>query len=86
MTMLSLIRGYSSVFQHIGDAYSKKDEQRFYYGYELCIRAKTNIKLLHKYLYNRHNFNRKDCASLLMLARRIMRSRFRSERKNIPPV
>ena len=84
--MLSLIRGYSSVFQHIGDAYSKKDEQRFYYGYELCIRAKTNIKLLHKYLYNRHNFNRKDCASLLMLARRKMRSRFRSERKNIPPV
>ena len=74
------------MFQHIGDAYSKKDEQRFYYGYELCIRAKTNINLLHKYLYNRHNFNRKDCASLLMLARRKMRSRFRSERKNIPPV
>jgi len=84
--MMSLIKGYSSVFQHIGDAYSKKHEQRFYYGYELCIRAKTNIKLLHKYLYNRHNFNRKECASLLMLARRKMRSRFRSERKNIPPV
>jgi len=84
--MMSLIKGYSSVFQHIGDAYSKKHEQRFYYGYELCIRAKTNIKLLHKYLYNRHNFNRKDCASLLMLARRKMRSRFRSERKNIPPM
>ena len=83
---MSLIKGYSSVFQHIGDAYSKKHEQRFYYGYELCIRAKTNIKLLHKYLYNRHNFNRKECASLLMLARRKMRSRFRSERKNIPPV
>ena len=84
--MMSLIKGYSSVFQHIGDAYSKKHEQRFYYGYELCIRAKTNIKLLHKYLYNRHNFNRKECASLLMLARRKMRSRFRSERKNIPPM
>ena len=84
--MLSLIRGYSSVFQHIGDAYGKKDAQRFYYGYELCIRAKTNIKLLHKYLINRHNFNRKDCANLLMLARRKMRSRFRSERKNIPPM
>jgi len=84
--MLSLIRGYSNVFQHIGDAYSKKDAQRFYYGYELCIRAKTNIKLLHKYLINRHNFNRKDCANLLMLARRKMRSRFRSERKNIPPM
>ena len=84
--MLSLIRGYSSVFQHIGDAYAKKDAQRFYYGYELCIRAKTNINLLHKYLINRHNFNRKDCANLLMLARRKMRSRFRSERKNIPPM
>jgi len=74
------------VFQHIGDAYAKKDAQRFYYGYELCIRAKTNINLLHKYLINRHNFNRKDCANLLMLARRKMRSRFRSERKNIPPM
>ena len=68
--MMSLIRGYSSVFQHIGDAYSKKDIQRFYYGYQLCLRAKTNMKTLHKYLLNRHNFNRKECASLLRSARK----------------
>ena len=68
--MLSLIRGYSSVFQHIGDAYAKRDEQRFYYGYKLCIRAKTNIRKLHLYLINRHNFTRKEGCYLIRSARR----------------
>ena len=40
--MMSLIKGYNTVFQCIGDAYIKRDIQRFYYGYQLCIRAKTN--------------------------------------------
>ena len=69
MTMMSMIKGYTSVFQCIGDAYIKRDAQRFYYAYLLCIRAKTNIKALHKYLINRHNFNRIICAKLLRKAR-----------------
>jgi hypothetical protein len=69
MTTLSLIKGYTTVFQCIGDAYVKRDIQRFYYGYLLCIRAKTNIKKLHKYLINRYNFNRKDCFNMLKQAR-----------------
>ena len=43
MSMMSMINGHTSVFQCIGDAYTKKDIQRFYYGYQLCIRAKTNM-------------------------------------------
>jgi len=70
MSMLSLIRGYSSVFQHIGDAYTKRDIQRFYYGYQLCIRAKTNMNKLHKYLINKHNFSRQQCADMLKSARK----------------
>ena len=69
MTIMSMIKGYTSVFQCIGDAYISRDAQRFYYGYLLCIRAKTNIKALHKYLINRHNFNRVICAELLRKAR-----------------
>jgi hypothetical protein len=59
----------TSIFQLIGDAYSKKDKERFYYAYQLCVRAKTNMKVLHKYLINRHNFRRIDCANLLRSAR-----------------
>jgi len=68
--MLNLIKGHTTVFQCIGDAYHKKDIHRFYYGYQLCIRAKTNIRKLHKYLTNRYNFNRKNCAEMLKLARK----------------
>jgi hypothetical protein len=69
MTTMSLIKGNTTVFQCIGDAYSKRDIQRFYYGYLLCIKAKTNIKKLHKYLINRYNFSRKECFLMLKLAR-----------------
>jgi hypothetical protein len=69
--MMSIIRGHTSIFELIGDAYSKRDIQRFYYSYGLCVRAKTNMKILHKYLINRHNFTRKDCANLLRLARTV---------------
>jgi hypothetical protein len=69
--MMSIIKGHTSIFQLIGDAYSKRDVQRFYYAYGLCVRAKTNMKLLHKYLTNRHNFTRIDCANLLRSARNI---------------
>jgi hypothetical protein len=48
-----------------------KFNERFYYAYQLCIRAKTNMKILHKYLINRHNFTRKDCSNLLRLARTV---------------
>ncbi len=67
--MMSLIKGYNTVFQCIGDAYVKKDIQRFYYGYQLCIRAKTNMGNLHKYLINRCDFNRKKCSEMLKEAR-----------------
>jgi len=67
--MMSIIKGHTSIFELIGDAYSKRDIQRFYYSYGLCVRAKTNMKILHKYLINRHNFNRIDCANLLKQAR-----------------
>ena len=67
--MMSLIKGHTTVFQCIGDAYKKKDIERFYYGYQLCIRAKTNMRNLHKYLNNRYNFNRQNCADLLKSAR-----------------
>ena len=70
MNMMSMINGHTSVFQCIGDAYAKKDVQRFYYGYQLCIRAKTNIRKLHLYLINRHDFTRKEGANLLRSARR----------------
>jgi len=69
MTTMSLIKGNTSVFQCIGDAYLHRDIKRFYYGYLLCIRAKTNIKKLHKYLINRYNFNRKECFLMLKQAR-----------------
>jgi len=70
MNMMSMINGHTSVFQCIGDAYAKKDVQRFYYGYQLCIRAKTNIRKLHLYLINRHDFTRKEGANLIRSARR----------------
>ena len=70
MSMMSMINGHTTVFQCIGDAYAKKDVQRFYYGYQLCIRAKTNIRKLHLYLINRHDFTRKEGANLLRSARR----------------
>jgi len=70
MNMMSMINGNTSVFQCIGDAYAKKDVQRFYYGYRLCIRAKTNIRRLHLYLINRHDFSRKEGANLIRSARR----------------
>ncbi len=70
MSTMSLIKGHNTVFQCIGDAYIKRDIQRFYYGYQLCIRAKTNIKKLHKYLLNRYNFNRQQCLQMLKEARR----------------
>ncbi len=70
MNMMSLINGHTTVFQCIGDAYRKKDEQRFYYGYQLCIRAKTNMKHLHRYLDNRYDFTRKEGANLIRSARR----------------
>jgi len=66
---MSLIKGYTTVFQCIGDAYSQRDIQRFYYGYQLCIRAKTDMKALHKYLLNRYNFNRNLCFKMLKEAR-----------------
>jgi hypothetical protein len=69
MSTLSLIKGYTTVFQCIGDAYRQKDIQRFYYGYQLCIRAKTNMKNLHKYLDNRYNFKRSECFKMLKEAR-----------------
>jgi hypothetical protein len=50
--MMNIINGKTSVFQLIGDAYVKNDIQRFYYAYKLCIRAKTNMNNLHKYLIN----------------------------------
>jgi len=70
MSMMSMINGHTTVFQCIGDAYAKKDVQRFYYGYQLCIRAKTNIRKLHLYLINRHDFTRKEGANLIRSARR----------------
>jgi len=70
MNMMSMINGHTTVFQCIGDAYAKKDVQRFYYGYQLCIRAKTNIRKLHLYLINRHDFTRKEGANLIRSARR----------------
>ena len=70
MNMMNMINGHTSVFQCIGDAYTKKDIQRFYYGYQLCIRAKTNMNNLHRYLFNRCNFfNRVECARMLKEAR-----------------
>jgi len=69
MTIMSMIKGHTPVFQCIGDAYIKRDAQRFYYAYLLCIRAKTDLKTLHKYLINRYNFNRSVCAQLLKKAR-----------------
>jgi len=69
MTIMSMIKGHTPVFQCIGDAYIKRDAQRFYYAYLLCIRAKTDLKTLHKYLVNRYNFNRSVCAQLLRKAR-----------------
>jgi len=69
MTIMSMINGHTPVFQCIGDAYIKRDAQRFYYAYLLCIRAKTDLKTLHKYLINRYNFNRSVCAQLLRKAR-----------------
>jgi len=69
MTIMSMINGHTPVFQCIGDAYIKRDAQRFYYAYLLCIRAKTDLKTLHKYLVNRYNFNRSVCAQLLRKAR-----------------
>ena len=69
MTIMSMINGHTPVFQCIGDAYIKRDAQRFYYAYKLCIRAKTDLKALHKYLINRYNFNRSVCAQLLKKAR-----------------
>jgi transcription-repair coupling factor (superfamily II helicase) len=69
MTIMSMINGHTPVFQCIGDAYIKRDAQRFYYAYLLCIRAKTDLNTLHKYLINRYNFNRSVCAQLLKKAR-----------------
>ena len=69
--MMNLIKGYTTVFQCIGDAYSQRDIQRFYYGYQLCIRAKTNMKVLHKYLINRYNFKRHECFEMLKKARKL---------------
>ena len=68
--MMNIINGNTSVFQLIGDAYSKNDIQRFYYAYLLCIRAKTNMDKLHKYLINRYNFKRSKCFSMLKEARK----------------
>jgi hypothetical protein len=67
--MMNIINGKTSVFQLIGDAYVKNDIQRFYYAYKLCIRAKTNMNNLHKYLINRHSFKRSKCFKMLMKAR-----------------
>ena len=76
MTMMSLIKGHTSIFQCIGDAYVKGDIQRFYYGYQLCIRAKTNMKKLYIYIIRytlenntKHKFSRQGCADMLRLAR-----------------
>jgi len=69
MTIMSMINGHTPVFQCIGDAYIKRDAQRFYYAYKLCIRARTDLNSLHKYLINRYNFNRLVCAELLRKAR-----------------
>jgi hypothetical protein len=69
--MMSIINGHTNIFQLIGDAYTKKDKERFYYAYRLCVRAKTNMKILHKYLINRHNFTRHDCANLLRSGRTV---------------
>ena len=69
--MMNIINGNTSVFQLIGDAYSKNDIQRFYYSYLLCIRAKTNMNNLHKYLINRYNFKRSECFRMLKQARNI---------------
>jgi len=68
--MMSIIKGYTSIFQLIGDAYVKNDIQRFYYAYLLCIRAKTNMDKLHKYLINRYNFKRNKCFNMLKEARK----------------
>ena len=68
--MMNIINGNTSVFQLIGDAYSKNDIQRFYYSYRLCIRAKTNMNKLHKYLINRYNFKRNECFRILKQARK----------------
>jgi len=69
--MMSLINGKTTVFQCIADAYVKNDIQRFHYGFNLCIRSKTNMKKL--YTYMRINigckFSRKVCADMLKLAR-----------------
>ena len=69
--MMSLINGKTTVFQCIADAYVKNDIQRFHYGFNLCIRSKTNMKKL--YTYMRINigckFSRKVCADMLKSAR-----------------
>ena len=40
---MSLINGKTTVFQCIADAYEKNDVKRFHYGFNLCIRAKTDM-------------------------------------------
>ena len=74
--MMSLINGKTTVFQCIADAYDKKDYKRFYYGFNLCIRAKTNMKKLYIYIIRytlenntKHKFSRQGCADMLRLAR-----------------
>jgi hypothetical protein len=67
--MMSLINGNTTVFQCIADAYVKNDIQRFYYGFNLCIRAKTDMNKLYTYINNKHKFSRKVCADMLKLAR-----------------
>ena len=67
--MMSLINGNTTVFQCIADAYVKNDIQRFHYGFNLCIRSKTNMNNLYRYINNKHKFSRKVCADMLKLAR-----------------
>ena len=68
--MMSMIKGHTSVFQCIGDAYVKDDIQRFHYGFNLCIRAKTDMNNLYRYINNKHKFSRKVCADMLKSARK----------------
>jgi hypothetical protein len=68
--MMSLINGKTTVFQCIADAYEKKDLQRFHYGFNLCIRAKTDMNNLYRYINNKHKFSRKVCADMLKSARK----------------
>lgn len=67
--MMSLINGHTTVFQCIADAYQKKDIQRFYYGFNLCIRAKTDMKKLYTYINDKHKFSRNRCANMIKSAR-----------------